>query len=109
MKPVRVLLNGAETIRRAMTSVAVMLPARIETRFDTDRGGAARLRVIVIPADVWFDRHDPRVSEQDIEALRAAAQACDGDLLGAGRGRAPSSAWPGRSVRAGQPGWPRPC
>ncbi len=66
----------------AMTSVAVMLPARIETRFDTDQAGAARLRVIVIPADVWFDRHDPRVSEQDIEALRAAAQACDGDLFG---------------------------
>ncbi len=65
-----------------MTSVAVMLPARIETRFDTDRGGAARLRVIVIPADVWFDRHDPRVSQQDIEALRVAAQACDGDLFG---------------------------
>ena len=65
-----------------MTSVAVMLPARIETRFDTDQAGAARLRVIVIPADVWFDRHDPRVSEQDIEALRAAAQACDGDLFG---------------------------
>jgi len=63
-----------------MTSVAVMLPARLETRFDTGPRGP-RLRVLVIPADLWFDRHDPRVSDEDLAALRAAAEACNGDLL----------------------------
>ena len=65
-----------------MTAVGVLLPARLETRFDNlGPGGSARLRVIVVPADIWFDRHDPTVSETELGLLRTAVGACTGPLL----------------------------
>lgn len=45
--------------------VGVLLPLRIETRF---RDGDLHLRVI--PDEPWFARHDPRISEGELTALR---------------------------------------
>ncbi len=65
-----------------MTAVGVLLPARIETRFDNKGpGGTARLRVIVVPADIWFDRHDPSVSDTELGLLHEALDAAGGALL----------------------------
>lgn len=65
-----------------MTAVGVLLPARIETRFDEGGpGGSPRLRIIVVPADIWFDRHDPRVGRHELDLLRTAAASCGGALL----------------------------
>ena len=56
--------------------LGVLLPLRIETRFDP---GSLRLRVV--PDEPWFARHDPRASKGELEALEryvaAAAVAPD--------------------------------
>lgn len=46
------------------TSVGVLLPLRLETRFDP---GALRLRVV--PDEPWFSAHDPSVSAGELTAL----------------------------------------
>lgn len=57
-----------------MTRVAVLLPARMETRFDQHpRRGTDRLRVLVVPAEPWFDRHDPQVTRTELALARRAA------------------------------------
>lgn len=45
--------------------LGVLLPLRIETRF---KDGALHLRVI--PDEPWFTRHDPRISDGELTALR---------------------------------------
>ena len=46
------------------TSVGVLLPLRIETRFYGNR-----LRLRVIPDEPWLDRHDPLPSAAELDAL----------------------------------------
>jgi hypothetical protein len=47
-----------------MTDIGVLLPVRIETRFDP-----GRLRVRVVPDEPWFVRHDPLYQEGELLAL----------------------------------------
>ncbi|MCG5219247.1 hypothetical protein [Streptosporangium sp. KLBMP 9127] len=49
-------------------TIGVLLPVRIETRFSP---GLVRLRVV--PDEPWFARHDPKVSDGELEALRLYA------------------------------------
>lgn len=61
--------------------VGVLLPLRIETRFDP---GTLRLRVV--PDEPWFARHDARTSKGELEALEryvAAAAAAPDDASAA--------------------------
>lgn len=44
--------------------VGVMLPLRIETRFDP-----GRLRLRIVPDEPWFVRHDPKYGEGEVTAL----------------------------------------
>ncbi len=70
--------------------VGVLLPARLETRFDRGRDGGWRLRVIVVPADVWVDEHDPVADTAELDLLEAARASCPevgGDVAAPG-GRA---------------------
>ncbi len=67
--------------------IGVLLPARLETRFDQGTDGGWRLRVIVIPADVWVDEHDPAPDAAELDLLEAARASCPevgGDLASAG-------------------------
>ncbi|QIK67270.1 hypothetical protein G7072_13760 [Nocardioides sp. HDW12B] len=61
-------------------SVGVLLPARLETRFDLLDGGW-RLRLLVVPGEASVDVHDPVVRHDELDRLEAAAAACDGRLL----------------------------
>ena len=45
--------------------IGVMLPLRLETRFD-----AGVLRVRIIPDDLWLSRHDPRPTAVEVDALK---------------------------------------
>ncbi|MFI7494378.1 hypothetical protein ACH9D2_06620, partial [Kocuria sp. M4R2S49] len=47
-----------------MNQIAVLLPVRIETRFKP-----GRLLVRVIPDELWFTRHDVRVSDGELTVL----------------------------------------
>lgn len=46
--------------------IGVLLPVRLETRYI-----ANELRVRVVPDEPWFDRHDPTVSEGELDSLGA--------------------------------------
>ncbi|MFC6064374.1 hypothetical protein [Streptomyces ochraceiscleroticus] len=46
------------------TTVGVLLPVRIETRFDD-----SRLRVLIVPDEPWFDRHDPLPGPAELDLL----------------------------------------
>jgi hypothetical protein len=48
----------------ANVAVGVLLPVRIETRFD-----GPRLRLRVVPDDPWLDRHDPLPRAGELDAL----------------------------------------
>lgn len=63
-------------------SIGVLLPARLETRFDQRPDGSWRLRVIVVPGEASFDVHDPVVRTDELDRLEVAAGACDGQLAG---------------------------
>ncbi len=63
-------------------SIGVLLPARLETRFDQRDDGSWRLRIIVIPGEASFDVHDPVVRVDELDRLEAAAAACGGQLAG---------------------------
>jgi hypothetical protein len=47
-----------------VTDVGVLLPLRLETRFD-----GTRLRLRVVPDEPWFDRHDPLPSATELDGL----------------------------------------
>ena len=47
-----------------MTTIGVLLPLRLETRFT-----GTRLRLRVIPDEPWLDRHDPMPSAAELDAL----------------------------------------
>lgn len=63
-------LGGPQEAAPEPPPVAVMLPLRIETRFDP-----GKLRVRVIPDDPWRDQHDPRASAGELAALERAVAA----------------------------------
>ncbi|MET9023770.1 hypothetical protein ABZV93_27730 [Actinopolymorpha sp. NPDC004070] len=54
------------------TTVGVMMPVRIETRF---RPGRLLLRVV--PDEPWFARHDDRVSQGEVDSLQRYLDALD--------------------------------
>jgi hypothetical protein len=47
----------------------VLLPLRLETRFD--KPSSQRLRLRIIPDEPWFSHHDPQPSDAELEALGA--------------------------------------
>jgi len=53
------------------SSTAVLLPARLETRFYPPAAAGAnwRLRVLVIPDEPWLDRHDPLPTAAELDGL----------------------------------------
>jgi hypothetical protein len=55
------------------SNTAVLLPARLETRFypPAQLGAAWRLRVLVIPDEPWLDRHDPLPTAAELDSLEA--------------------------------------
>lgn len=64
-----------------MSSVGVLLPARLETRFDQDSdSGHWVLRVLVVPGAASLDSHDDAVDVDELLRLEAAASACQGRL-----------------------------
>ena len=68
-------------------SIGVLLPARLETRFDRLDDGSWRLRILVVPGEASVDVHDPVVRIDELDRLEAAAEACDGLLTeAAGQG-----------------------
>jgi hypothetical protein len=64
-----------------MAEAAVLLPVRVETRFDEPDGFAgARLRVLVVPDVCWYDRHQP-ASQAELDLLAEAVAAAGGPLV----------------------------
>ena len=61
--------------------VAILLPVRMETRFDPV-GQLWRLRVILVPDSPWIDRHDPSVRQVELEALDRAWSEAGGSFAG---------------------------
>lgn len=60
---------------------AVLLPVRLETRFDTPEDcDVTRLRVLVIPDICWFDRHQ-EASGAELELLAQAVEQAGGPLV----------------------------
>lgn len=62
-----------------MAGAAVLLPARLETRFD-EVDGVPRMRVIVVPDRCWFNRHRP-ASDTELDLLQRAVDAAEGALV----------------------------
>lgn len=68
--------------------VPVLLPVRLETRFDRPTTGRPtwRLRLRVVPDDALIDRFDPLASQEELDLVERLWQAGAGDLDGeAGR------------------------
>ena len=64
-----------------MAEVAVLLPVRLETRFDEPEGfTGTRLRVLVVPDVCWYDRHQP-ASQAELDLLAEAVAAAGGPLV----------------------------
>ncbi len=64
-----------------MAESAVLLPVRLETRFDEPDGfKGARLRVLVVPDVCWYDRNQPP-SQAEIDLLGEAVAAAGGPLV----------------------------
>lgn len=55
-----------------MTDVALLLPLRLETRFDK-RGTAWWLRLRIVPDEPWFDRRETAPSAAEVESLHRFA------------------------------------
>ena len=64
----------------SQSSVAVLLPVRIETRFypPAAAGATWRLRVLVIPDEPWINRHDPLPTELEFASLQEYYDAAPG-------------------------------
>jgi hypothetical protein len=69
------------------TDVGVMLPLRIETRFDTVDD---TVRILVVPDEPWLSRHDPRVSAGEMDMVERYVAAVGGT---APTGSDPPPAW----------------
>jgi hypothetical protein len=71
---------------------AMLLPVRLETRFDevSDFTGT-RLRVLVVPDGCWFDRHQD-ASPAELELLEQAVAAAGGPLVTGAPATAPAAA-----------------
>ena len=64
-----------------MAEAAVLLPVRLETRFDEPDGfTGTRLRVLVVPDVCWYDRHQPP-SRAEIDLLEQAVGDAGGPLV----------------------------
>lgn len=66
----------------AATSIGVLLPMRLETRFvEPDAaGGTWTLLVRVVPDAVSFDRHQPLATHAELDAVEAMWRASAGDV-----------------------------
>ena len=71
----------------ATPDLGVLLPLRIETRFDT---AADKVRILVVPDEPWLSRHDERVSAGEIAMVERYVAAV-GDT--APPGPEPPAAW----------------
>jgi hypothetical protein len=76
---------GCRRIRPQIPAVRVLIPVRLETRFDRVGSTARwRLRVRVIPSEPSIDRHDPLATNGELDDVEALWQATNGALGPAG-------------------------
>ncbi len=80
---------GAAAQAAAGQPVGVLLPLRLETRFDDKR-----LRLRIIPDEPWFARHDPKASDGELVALERYVRAA---------AAGPDTVFPGRVSYPGAP------
>ncbi len=59
---------------------AVLLPLRLETVLVPKSGGKTTLLLLVAPDVPWFDRHDPRVTKEELDDVQACWKASAGQL-----------------------------
>jgi hypothetical protein len=78
---------AAANAPRPTPDLGVMLPLRIETRFDTANDA---VRILVVPDEPWLSRHDERVSAGEIAMVERYVAAVGGS---APPGPDPPSAW----------------
>ena len=72
--------------------IGVMLPVRLETRFDAPSAGRPNwhMRLRVIPDEPWFDRHDPVPETSELDSLEDLWNLVGSDGLDSDKG---SIAW----------------
>ena len=63
----------AAAAQPASVPVGVLLPLRLETRFDDKR-----LRLRIVPDEPWFARHDPKASDAELTLLERYVAASKG-------------------------------
>lgn len=86
---------------------AVLLPLRLETVLRPRQGGGTTLLVLVAPDVPWFDRHDPRVTKEELDDVQACWKAGGGQLRRKPFGElvrvhgGPRATWLVRTFRAG--------
>jgi hypothetical protein len=84
--------------------VGVLLPLRLETRW-MQKGTDWTLKLRVIPDDIARSRHDSTPRIEELEALDAVYQACDGNLANPGNeGKASWTALVG-AMQGGRAAW----
>jgi hypothetical protein len=68
-----VLWRGRFRPPRVRPTIGVLLPARLETRFDPPAGAAGtwRMRLRIVPDEPWFDSHEPVPTTLELDALDA--------------------------------------
>ncbi len=76
------VLLSPDAARSPLPVVPVLLPLRLETRFDPPSGSQPswRLRLRVIPDDATFDRFDPLASEGELDLVERLWEATGGDM-----------------------------
>lgn len=69
--------------------IGVMLPARLETRFDAPGAGRNHwhMRLRIIPDEPWFDRHDPLPEAAELDSVEQLWNLVGNDGLDSDKGR----------------------
>lgn len=101
------LAQPAEARPALWRDVAVMMPLRLETKFDADPAGTTTMRLRIIPDEASVLRHDPDPTATEIELLQAFWQHLHDSLDEAVRAL-PVSTWPAHEKYALAP-WEALC
>jgi hypothetical protein len=75
---------------RLRPTIGVLLPARLETRFDPPAGSAGswRMRLRIVPDEPWLDSHEPVPTALELDTLDAFWAEAAGPGLGSPEGEA---------------------
>src|SRR4051794_13979186 len=74
-------VSSVRALCSILPNVGVLLPVRLETRFDRTEGDMKwRLRVLVVPDEPSIDRHDPVPSHAELDSVEQLWQMVQGDL-----------------------------